>query len=310
MRKILRAVIILLGILAVGFLSLVVIYFVQKKPSMYVTYDNADRYTAGNFTYQAQDVDAVEISWLSGAVRIVRGTGPELKVSEDVETLSDREQLRWWIDGRTLRIQYWASNYGTDKAVEKALAVEIPDSISLDVAVRKGALSLGTLDLKTLNARVTSTGDLYLDTVKAQGEMTLENSAGYAEIRSVSAADIRFESKLGEAVFGRMEATNQIEMSSTRVTLQVNSVKAKDVKIRGFSGVKLGVEACESVDIRESGSSDVSLTLGDGVGATVDFTTGSGKLNGKTVQDTARTTIGDGNCRISVDVGEGNLTVR
>ena len=72
MKKALKIILILAIVAAVGFLGLVAIYFIQKKPVYYTSYENAGRYTAGSTTLEAGAVDEIDISWLSGTVRFLR----------------------------------------------------------------------------------------------------------------------------------------------------------------------------------------------------------------------------------------------
>ncbi|MBR3016786.1 MAG: DUF4097 family beta strand repeat protein [Clostridia bacterium] len=309
MKKVLRIIIILVSILVVGFLSLVAIYFIQKKPLYYTSYENANAYSVGSFSYDAQTIDEVNVTWISGTVQFKQASGNVLNVKEEDGNLAEKQRMRWQLDGRTLRIQYWASNYGTDKDLNKTLTVEIPDGINLHVEVKKGAIMMGSHHLKHLNAQITSTGDVEAEALVIEQECILNDTAGNLHIRSVTAQEARVSSKLGETRIDNLDIQGQLEMTSVWGTLKLGTVKAEEVKIEKYEDVQMGLDSCKAVDIKMT-KGNINLTLKRDLGATVDFSTGSGKLNGKIVRDSDQTVIGDGSCKIKVDVSMGNLTVK
>ncbi len=309
MKKALRIIIILAGILAVGFLSLVAIYFIQKKPLYYTSYENANAYNTGDFSYDAQTIDEIDITWISGSVRFRQASGNVLSVQEDKENLSEKQRMRWQLDGRTLRIQYWASNYGTDKDLNKTLTVEIPDGVNLHVEVKKGAILMGNHHLKRLEAQITSTGDLKAETLVIEQECILNDTAGDLQVRSLTAQAARVSSKLGETRIDNLDIQDQLDMSSVWGTLMLGSVKAEEVKIENYTDVQIGLESCKAANIKVS-KGDVCLTLKRGLGATVNSNAENVNLNGRSLSGSGQTVIGDGSCKISVDVSMGNLTVK
>ena len=308
MKKVLRIIIILASILVVGFLSLVAIYFIQKKPLYYTSYENANAYSIGSFSYDAQTVDEIDITWISGTVRFKQASGTSLSVQEDKENLSEKQRMRWQLDGRTLRIQYWASNYGMDKDLNKTLTVEIPDGVNLHVEVKKGAIMMGSHHLKRLNAQITSTGDIQAEALVIDQECILNDTAGDLHVRSVTAQAAKVSSKLGETRIDNLAIQGQLEMTSVWGTLELGSVKAEKVKIEKYTDVQIGLESCKAADIKVS-KGDVCLTLKRGLGATVDTNAGNIKLNGRALHGSEQMVIGDGSCKVNVDVSMGNLTV-
>ena len=308
MKKALKIILILAIVVAVGFLGLVAIYFIQKKPVYYTSYENAGRYTAGSTTLEAGAVDEIDISWLSGTVRFRKAAGSAVTVSEDGTGLTDRQQVRWWLDGRTLRIQYWASGYGTDNDPDKTLVLEIPDGISVSLEGKKGAVILGDHDLKDLSLKM-KTADITAGSLTLENDFVLENGGGETDIRGLTARNARFNTLLGEVRINTASVEDSLEMKSGYAQLQVGTVRGGSVKITGYRGIRLGLGKCESVAL-DTNTGDIAITVRNGAGATVDFDTGSGaRMNGKRVEYTARTVIGDGSCSVKVDADSGDLTV-
>ena len=310
MKKILRIAIILAVILAIGFLTLVAIYFLQKKPLYYTSYENAGRYSSGSFSCDAREVDAIDISWLTGTLQFQRSAGSVLRVQETADGLSEKQQVRWWQDGRTLRIRYWASNYGTDRDMNKTLLLEIPDGIALTVRTdrKQCNIRMGEHQLKALDLQI-GTGDIDAGALSIEQGLTLENGGGTTSIRSVSAESARFSTKLGEVRIDSIAVQNDLEMASIRAQLSLGTVKAENVKIIKYQGIQLGLDRCGSVDIRAN-RGDITLSVKQNAGAAITFRTGNGRLNGKTVNGSGQLVIGDGACAVRIEVDEGSLTVR
>ena len=50
----------------------------------YSTYDNAADYTAGRFTYQAEDIRAVRVYWVAGSIDLIEKNSAELSVIQRI----------------------------------------------------------------------------------------------------------------------------------------------------------------------------------------------------------------------------------
>ena len=99
----------IIAVLLTGLLLLSAVGCIRISCSAPVMYSNADRYTAGDFTYDESKVKKVEIEWASGSVTLKNGKGT-LSVSESgAESLPEAEKLHWWIDGTTLKIKFCKS---------------------------------------------------------------------------------------------------------------------------------------------------------------------------------------------------------
>ena len=59
----------------------------------YSTYDNAADYTAGRFTYQAEDIRAVRVYWVAGSIDLIEKNSAELSVSDSADDRSQEAQL-------------------------------------------------------------------------------------------------------------------------------------------------------------------------------------------------------------------------
>ncbi len=310
MKKALRITLILVCAAALGFLALFIVYLTQQKPAYYTSYENADRYASGSFSCDAREIDAIDITWLSGALRFQRTSGTSLRVTEADDALTEKQRTRWWQDGRTLRIQYWASNYGTEKDLNKTLVLEIPDGLSLTIrnGKKRCTVQMDRHQLKEVHLQL-GTGDFLADSLTVEGDLELENGGGTTDIRSLTARSARFKTTLGEVSIGSVTLRNGLEMSSSRAKLSLGTVRAESVKISKYEGIRLGLDSCGTVDI-QTNRGDIVLDTKQSAGVKVHFTTGLGKLNGKPVEGSETLVLGDGSCIVSIHAAEGNLTVR
>ena len=291
------------------------------------SYPHAEMYTVGNFTYDAATVHAVEINWTSGRVELSESDGDKLAVTETTQGLTEDQQMRWWLDGSTLRIQYWKSGYtGTLVNKEKRVTVEIPKDISLNVHVTSGEIRAENHQLKDMVLQATSgeiqtgavnadsitvqatSGELKAGPLRAQGKLSMQCTSGSIRIDNAMADTVTLESTSGNVTAGPVDAKS-LTVGVTSGKIKLEAVKAETAIINSTSGdVSLGVYQCGKVDI-SCNSGDVTLSTVHGSGATVNFKTNSGSLNGKDAKKNAQQIIGDGASIVNVNTTSGDLKI-
>lgn len=289
------------------------------------TYPNADKYTVGNFTYDATTVKAVDISWIAGRVELVESDGGTLNVSEKQDGLTDDQLMRWWLDGTTLRIQYWKSGYtGTLNSHQKRVTVEIPKGIALTVHVTSGEIISGNHQLKEAHLSATSgeielgavnadsvtieltSGSLKAGPMRAVKQIAMKCTSGEIEIDNAMADTVTLQSTSGKIEAGPIDA-GKFTAECTSGDIKLEAVKTDNGHVKTTSGdIKLGVYQCGSVTVSCT-SGDVVLSPVHGSGMTVDYNTNSGSLNGKGGQKTWHQVIGDGVSSVTVNTTSGDL---
>ncbi len=292
-------------------------------------YADAEKYAVGNFTYAADAVSRVQIHWLSGAVELVAGEGETLSVSENDAGLSDRQKLHWRLDGGTLHIEFAASEYvGNFPIGAKQLRVELPVGVMLEVETVSAPINAGTQSLGGVKIATTS-GSVHFEALTAD-ELKIESVSGAqrlgsvetrekTELRSVSgaikaedlhAATLQIGSVSGRIELGEAAAAAKIEIESTSGATSAARLQCAAAEVETVSGsITVGLSACAEAEF-DTTSGKVHLTLLDGLGATVDFDTASGKFNCADYHVIAgKRVLGDGVCRISVETVSGGLTV-
>lgn len=264
--------------------------------SVPVRYGNPDKYTAGNFTYESDKVEKVEIEWMSGGIKLVNGKGT-LSVSESgADSLSEEEQMHWWIDGKTLKIKFCKSGYKytLNQAFnnKKELTVELPEFVDLDIEVASGKVSAENM----LNL----------------GKFELDTASGGTDIKSLSAKEVKIDSASGGTAFGDVTVSAAFEVNTASGGLTVERISAGEIDVDSASGgVMIGIDTVERVKLNST-SGSIKLTLLDKTaGAKVRFSAVSGSFNTplSVVNSGDLMTFGNGYTDMEISIVSGSVTL-
>lgn len=222
------------------------------------TYKDAARYTRGGGTVDGP-VEAVDIDWVQGSVRVEYYDGDEVTVSETADKeLGDKNSLYYWLDGTTLRVRFAKSGGWHSRWPYKELTVRLPEGTEL-TSLEAQTVSAG-LSVEGAAARMAR-----LETVS--GRMDIDGCRfSYGELNTVSGA-------LTASLTGQ---TEELEADTVSGTIDVTGA------IRAFSAdstsgdVRLtALAAPDSLEI-ETVSGTVTLYLPEAAGFTLDVDTVSG----------------------------------
>ena len=175
-----------------------------------ISYANADKYTVGGTTV-TDTVENLFIDWTEGKVNIEYHAGSGITVSETADRdLSEDDQLRWWLDGTTLRIRYAKPGFRISVSLHKQLTVSLPE---------------GTV-LKTAEIGSTS-GDLNIPALAAD-EIRLDSTSGNVFAvtdtkkltASATSGDIQIELPVGSAC--------QLRFQTVSGTLEVDDIRTAE----------------------------------------------------------------------------------
>ena len=256
-------------------------------------YANADKYTAGGFTYDAGAVKRVELEWAAGGITLKHGSGT-LSVSESGgDALATSERLHWWLDGTTLRIKYCESGFThIIPSKNKHLTLELPinDRVDLKIDVASGGIYADALHVNSLDVK-TASGGIAIDALDA-GEAHIDSASGGIRLGTVTVDVFSVDTASGG--------------------LSADRLNARTVKVDSASGgITLGLDTMETVDI-DVASGRVTLKLLNAEhGATVRLSKLSGDFDcalpmtaeGKTYK------IGDGAIQIKINTASGGVTI-
>ena len=264
--------------------------------SVPVRYSNADKYTAGNFTYESDKVEKVEIEWAAGGITLLNGKGTLSVTESGADELSEEEQMHWWLDGKTLKIKFCKSGYkySLNQAFnnKKELTVELPEFVDLDIEVASGKVSAENM----LNL----------------GKLKLDTASGGTDIKYLSAKEVKIDSASGGTTFGKVTVSAAFKVNTASGGLKVEQISAGEVDVDSASGgVTIGIDTVEKVDI-DSASGSVRLTLlSPERGAIVRYDKVSGSINCKLPyeKEGEKIKIGLGETDIKISIASGSITI-
>ena len=125
------------------------------------TYADAEKYTVGEAEI-TETVKNLEIGWINGKVSLEYHSGSTIELREKSNrTISADMQMRWLLDGDTLKIQYAKSGFRLGRNQEKELTVLLPEGIvfgHVNISATSGDLNIPSLQVETLNLAATSGG--------------------------------------------------------------------------------------------------------------------------------------------------------
>ena len=254
------------------------------------SYPNGVAYQTGAFTYQADDVQSVEIYWRSGRVELVESDKAQMSVRESGGKLPEDAAMHYLLEDGTLKIRFCASNVRLRvHSNDKHLTVEVPKGVDLSVHTTSAAVKADTLE---------------------QNSILISAHSGRTELGTVNAESVWLSISSGSIRAGSLSArTLKGNTSSGSVRIDDLEEDAADLETSS-GGVDLGFSAVSQLNVHTSSGRTV-LRLAEG-GGTVAYTAGSGKLRTERVfeQRGDLYVFGGGESRITVDSSSGNLEIR
>ena len=230
-------------------------------------------------------------------------------------------------DGRRVTI----SSHGSGLDASADIVIKVPKNRRLAVFLAAGKLEFVNIEgdlyanLGAAAVDVTGTkGRLSLDTGSGevrlrgvQGDLVLDTGSGSVVLEKVAGRSLRIDSGSG-SVNGRDLTVEKLDLDSGSGEISLVDVATPDIRLDAGSG---RVQLDLSTDVREmrvdAGSGAVTIGIPTTLGATIDVSTGSGGIDTDfplTVtsvgRDRMRGTIGDGNGRIEIDGGSGQIRLR
>ncbi|MBO4990316.1 MAG: DUF4097 family beta strand repeat protein [Clostridia bacterium] len=192
-------------------------------------------------------------------------------------------------------------------------------SLSIETIQVRGKISTnftsGSADIGTLTAYEAefdaSSGSVEIETAKLEGNLEADSTSGSIEIRTLTAYEAEFDTSSGSVTIQSASVQRELSHSSTSGSTRIDTLSAPLAEFsKSSGGVELGLSACKQLKISGT-SASVEITLLEDLGATISHSSTSGKLTIKKKHSTQNKqhVIGNGACRISVQLSSGNLVV-
>ena len=296
-----------------------------------MTYANADKYTAGNATVTGS-VNNLFIDWTEGSVKIEYHKGSGVIVSETASrALSEEEQLRWWLDGDTLRIRYARPNFRVTSRLNKALTVSLPEgtvlkaadigATSADITVpdltadeirldsTSGDITAGT-SAKKLTVASTS-GDIRITQYADAVDVSLTSTSGGIGCTLGSAKSVRADSTSGAISLNLSKGADKVRLGSTSGNIYADFAFAGKAEISSTSGsVHAKVASFDELKIGStSGSVTAQLPEKPGFTCSADTTSGSFDSALPLAKDGKKYVCGDGSAKCVIDTTSGDIRI-
>ncbi|MBR6219266.1 MAG: DUF4097 family beta strand repeat protein [Clostridia bacterium] len=193
-------------------------------------YADAGKYTAGAAVIDG-DVKKLDIHWTDGAVEFVERAGDGIELTETAQKpISGNAQLRWWLDGDTLRVQYAKNGFFSLTSLNKTLTVALPEGMALE-DVRVDATSADVkapgLTADAVAVGLTS-GDLELELTGPADSVALSGTSGDLHATLQSAKTVSAGTTSGAIDLALAGASDGVALSSTSgdIRAELGDVKA------------------------------------------------------------------------------------
>lgn len=296
-----------------------------------INYPDAGKYTVGGTTVSSP-VENLFIDWTEGAVNIEYHEGDGITVSEKADKdLSEDDQLRWWLDGKTLRIRYAKSGVRLSFNLNKQLTVSLPDSLVLktaDIGSTSGRLNIPYLAADEVKLDSTS-GDI--DAVTVANNLTASSTSGNMNVcQDDDIGTVKLDSTSG-SIFCALGNVKSISARSTSGGIQLTSWgEAGDVDLRSTSGkIHTDLAAVDKAEVQSTSggfggnvasfsslkidttAGGVALNLLEEPGFTLKASSASGSFKSDiSLKKDGKTYIcGDGSGSVSISTSSGNIQI-
>ena len=295
------------------------------------TYAHAEKYTAGDAEIDGT-VKNLDINWINGKVELEYYSGKTIELHERSDkTISPDMQMRWWLDGDTLRVRFAKPGFHAFSVREKNLTILLPENSTFgEVSIAASSGDLQIPDLKTDSLKLTvssgdiraaadtgtaqvnaSSGDLELQFGGKAKEINVKTSSGEIRLAAETAERLAAKSSSGE-IEVRAKKVDEFtaEASSGDISADIGSVK--QAALSTTSGrVETVFDSFDALSI-SSTSGDVRADLPEKPGFTAVIKARSGDIRydlpltkeGKTY------VCGNGSGSLSISTTSGDITLR
>ena len=294
-------------------------------------YANADKYTVGDADISSA-VENLEIDWISGKVNIQYHAGSGISLSETANrNVSEDEKFRWWLDGKTLRIQFAAPKLFSFNNLQKTLTVSLPENSvfkSVSIGTTSGDISVpamtadelrfdttsgdvnAVITAKNLNASSTS-GDMEIRQDSDIRTAILGSTSGNITLSAVSAENVDMKSTSGNLSLTLSGDVKKLHLDSTSGAILADLASADKAEFDSTSGnMNVTLQSFSDLDL-DATSGDITLKLPNAPGFTLDLDARPSHLNSALAleKNGSKYTYGDGSARLRIETTSGNIRI-
>lgn len=227
------------------------------------TYENADKYTAGNREI-TEKITAINLDYVSGDVTVKGSDTDTVKVDETSnKPLDEEHKVHTWVNDGILYVRYCASsNMISFNNISKDLEITLPENQALDsfiIKVSSGDTTIRNTTIDSLNVHSSS------------GNMNLELSASTIELKASSGNiflnqdgkcdSVDVHSSSGNVALNLCGACDKTKIHASSGSVDVKATKINDLDVDVSSGdITIYAEDAKNLTTKaSSGKSDISL---------------------------------------------------
>lgn len=265
-------------------------------------YAHAEDYRAGSGEADAE-IDAVEINWPSGTVKIIPYDGDTIQIEEESKKeLPEAKQVHYLCRDGKLTIQYQASaripffQLGFGEAKEKKLTVRLPREIAQN-------LESCLLDCVSADAELEG---LSMESLR------YDSTSGGLTVKRVRTEKLHFDSTSGELAGNGLTVAETLEAETVSGDVEADGT-AGEIRFDSVSGsMRLALKSCPQRVSSETVSGDMELHFPEGAGFTYSTDTVSGTVQSDfpVLQKGSESIYGDGTAVFSFDSVSGGVALR
>ena len=293
-------------------------------------FSHEKEYTAGNAVI-SDPVRNLDINWTNGKVDITYHKENTVTLTEtSKKEIRPDDQMLWWLDGDTLRVQYAKPRFFQFSNQEKELTITLPEGSAFDevsIDATSATLSIPSLQAETLNLDVTSgdilasaeakkvscestSGDAELNIKNKAEEISFSSTSGDIKINAAGADEFETRSTSG-LISVTADNVGTFKAGSTSGTIQAELGEAEKVKAESTSGnISLQIAGLQDLDI-DATSGDVTAILPAEPGFTAHFDTTSGNVDYELplTRKGSAYVCGDGSASVKIDTTSGDIKI-
>ena len=271
-------------------------------------YANAEMYTSGDAEI-TNEVRNLDVNWTAGKVTVAYRAGSRVTLAESANrALSENEQLQWWMDGDTLRIQFTKPGLHWNMP-EKELTITLPEGTELKQAAIH--TTSGNIEIPEMKAELlvfdSTSGDISVAAEAKNAEINA--TSGDQQIRLNGEAEIVRINSTSGFIDAEVEKAVIFEAASTSGKVRMKAAECGEAKANSTSGeIEVSLKKMEKLDIgATSGNVTVKLPEEPGFTAKVDMTSGSFTYDIALTRNGDKYICGDGSGTVEIDTTSGNV---
>lgn len=295
-----------------------------------LSFPNADRYSAGDAEIR-ETVNNLDIDWINGKVTVEYHTKKTIELREQSAKPIEKDmQMRWWLDGDTLRVHYAKAGFRLKGNQQKELTVVLPEGMSfseVNISATSGELSIPSLQAERMTLATTS-GDISADGEASKisagatsGNIELKINGKSKEISAgTTSGSVAIEAGTVEELnatctSGRIriaaEQADQVETGTISGSINLKITDAGKIKAGSTSGdITANLEKADSVKVNTtSGAVSVSLPEDPGFTAYLETVSGAIRYDIPLTKQGSSYICGDGSVKVEIGTTSGNITL-